>query len=140
MRIITEEKNEHKIIEAAQRQINEDEAQLIEKHRAGRGEENEWVILDDTIDTITARENLKSEAKAIIDAHRAEQEAHGGLAEDSSWEQVMNMLYDRIRDSITINQDTGESFWPTLSVPEALNTRRGNQKDCRWYRGRQFGN
>ena len=41
---------------------------------------------------------MKSEAKAIIDAHRAEQEAHGGLAEDSSWEQVMNMLYDRIRD------------------------------------------
>ena len=30
VRIITEEKNEHKIIEAAQRQINEDEAQLIE--------------------------------------------------------------------------------------------------------------
>ena len=141
-RIVTDEKDEHKITEAAQRKLSDYEVQLIEKYRAGRGDDDEWAKRDDTIDTIIATENLKSEAKAIIDAYRAERVPYGEALEDLSWEQVMNMLYDRIRDSLSINPNTGESFWPALSVPEARNTRRNprrvNREGYSGYRGRQF--
>jgi len=139
MRIVIDENDEHKITEAAQRKINDYEVQLIEEYRAGRGGDDEWAKRDDTIDTNIATENLKSEAKAIMDAHRAEMVVYGDALEDLQWEQVMNMLYDRIRDSLSINPNTGESFWPALSVPEARITRRGNHKGYTWYRGGQFG-
>jgi hypothetical protein len=69
MRILTNEKKESKIIEAAQSEINDHEAQLIEKYRTGRGDEDERATRDHThtIDTATATENLKSAAKAMTD-------------------------------------------------------------------------
>ena len=117
------------IVAEAKDKIARIEESLIEHYQHGQGSDGSPVKPGIVLDRETAISNLREKAKELEDIWQKTLQVRSedyGPQSDLMWEDLINWLWNAVRDSWTISRETGEPFWTELSAPAAKGSRQAD--------------